>query len=103
MKTIDATTAGREGNGGGQMELILAPETPEPVPMPVRPRPPRRPGRMGGAARWWFARMRDAVRTARDWEGAGASWGQEEQADLPLPVPAPVRFERRVPGRALAA
>ncbi len=35
-------------------------------------------------ARWWFSRMRDAVRMARDWQPAQVPWGPAEQVPLPL-------------------
>ena len=99
----------------GQLELIPAPEVPAPEPCPTpgpgadrpitpdpdlpprhtpgRPVPRRRPGRTG-AARWWFARMREAVRTARDWPTAEESVVPAEPIALPL-ASVPTRFERR--------
>lgn len=111
----------------GQLELIPAPEFPAPDPQPVpgprpgtgtgrpvvpdpdmpprrtnsRPGSRRRPGRTG-AARWWFARMREAVRTARDWPVAEEPVGATEQIALPLTTP-PTRFERREPSDTLLA
>ena len=126
LSTLPATVARATT---GQLELILAPEPPSPNPapapgpggvpvrepdplpgvapgfrprpVPARPGPRRRPGRLG-AARWWFARMRDAVRAARDWPVAEEAWGAEVQASLPLVV-TPARFERREPANTVLA
>lgn len=44
-------------------------------------------------ARWWFAKMRETVRSTREWDGREARNPGGEQALLTLTQP-PTRFER---------
>jgi hypothetical protein len=63
------------------MEMGLATNSRRRAPSTIRY--PRRTG----AARWWFARMREAVRTARNWEGPAPLPAPFEQAQLVLQSP----------------
>ena len=73
--------------GEGQLELGLR--------SVAAPRPRRVVrGRRYVAARWWFAQMREAVRTTPEWPGARMGTGEGEQVLLSL-TQAPTRLERR--------
>lgn len=73
--------------GEGQLELGLR--------SVAAPRPRRVVrGRRYVAARWWFAQMREAVRTTPEWAGARMGTADGEQALLSL-TQSPTRFERR--------
>lgn len=75
----------------GQLELVLAPEI---RPRPVLPGPVRRPRRTA-VARWWFARMRETVRTVEAWAGPGVPpAGADHQVSLAL-SPTPARYSPR--------
>ncbi|MBL9139896.1 MAG: hypothetical protein JNK85_28755 [Verrucomicrobiales bacterium] len=67
--------------GAMQMEMGIAASTR----CPARPGP-RHPRRTG-AARWWFARMRDAVRSAKSWEPQDPVTTAAEQGQLVLQSP----------------
>ncbi|MBL9126722.1 MAG: hypothetical protein JNL97_03700 [Verrucomicrobiales bacterium] len=71
----------------GQMELGF--RTP---PTARSPRPERT--RRYVAARWWFARMRETVRSTPEWTAESAPHPASEQVLLSLAQP-PTRFERR--------
>lgn len=70
-----------------QMEMGLA--APSRRRRPATTRHPRRTG----AARWWFAQMREAVRSARNWETTDSMSTPFEQAQLLLQSPA-TRLQR---------
>lgn len=50
--------------------------------------------RRSPAARWWFARMRDAVHRAPTWEARPEAWSPSHQVVLPLTT-APTRLADR--------
>jgi hypothetical protein len=77
-----ATTASE-----GQLELGLR------APAAGRPRRVVR-ARRYAVARWWFARMRETVRSTREWNGGEVRRPGTEQALLTL-TQSPTRFEGR--------
>lgn len=77
-----------------QMELTLeASRRNRRLAAPRAFRPPRRTRRQV-VSRWWFARMREAVRIAPDWPSAEPSPMATEQTTLSLTAP-PTRLHRR--------
>jgi hypothetical protein len=84
--TPAATAAGMAASEG-QLELGLR------APAGGRPKRVVR-ARRYAVARWWFARMRETVRSTREWNGSEVRGSGTEQALLTLTQPA-TRFEGR--------